>query len=75
VLALGGAIAMTSSAQGGVEPTLAGEALVAAVPILAACALVEARSFRRIRGAHLQFGDLETLVQENAFRPWGGAGA
>lgn len=55
---------MTSSAQGGVVPTLTGEALVAAVPSLAALARVEARSFRNLPGAHLQFGDLEALAQE-----------
>ncbi len=64
VLALGGTIAMTSSAQGGVVPTLTGEALVAAVPSLAAIARVEARSFRNLPGAHLQFADLEALAQE-----------
>lgn len=64
VLALGGTIAMTSSSQGGVVPTLTGEALVAAVPGLANIANVEARSFRQLPGAHLSFSDLEALAQE-----------
>lgn len=64
VLSLGGTIAMTSSAQGGVVPTLTGEALVAAVPSLAAVAQVEACSFRQVPGAHLQFSDLEALARQ-----------
>lgn len=64
VLALGGTIAMTSSSHGGVIPTLTGEALVTAVPGLAALAQVQARSFRQLPGAHLQFSDLEALAQE-----------
>ena len=64
VLALGGTIAMTGSSQGGVIPTLTGEALVAAVPGLAALAQVEAHSFRQLPGAHLQFSDLEALAHE-----------
>lgn len=62
VLSLGGTIAMTSSVQGGVVPTLTGEALVAAVPSLGDVAQVEACSFRQLPGAHLQFSDLEALA-------------
>lgn len=62
VLALGGTIAMTQSDEGGVVPTLSGEMLVAAVPSLRGICEVEARSFRQLPGAHLQFEDLEALA-------------
>jgi L-asparaginase len=62
VLALGGTIAMTQSAQGGVVPTLTGEMLVAAVPGLGELARIESRSFRQLPSAHLQFDDLEALA-------------
>jgi L-asparaginase len=62
VLALGGTIAMTAAAGGGVVPTLPGEMLVAAVPALAQLARVEALSFRQLPGAHLEFDDLEALA-------------
>ncbi len=63
VLALGGTIAMTHSDQGGVVPTLTGEMLVAAVPALSTIAQVQARSFRQLPGAHLQFDDLQALAE------------
>lgn len=63
VLALGGTIAMTQSAQGGVVPTLTGEMLVSAVPGLGDLAHIEARTFRQVPGAHLQFDDLEALAE------------
>lgn len=63
VLALGGTIAMTGDGRNGVVPKLTGEMLVAAVPALAEVARVEARSFRQLPGAHLQFGDLEDLAR------------
>src|SRR5690606_25563238 len=63
VLALGGTIAMTQSDQGGVVPTLTGEALVAAVPGLADVAEIDASSFRQLPGAHLQYEDLEALAK------------
>lgn len=63
VLALGGTIAMTQSDQGGVVPTLSGEMLVAAVPALREICGIEARSFRQLPGAHLQFEDLEALAE------------
>jgi L-asparaginase len=62
VLTLGGTIAMTESTHGGVVPTLTGEKLVEAVPGLGNLAQVEARSFRQVPGAHLQFDDLEQLA-------------
>lgn len=62
VLALGGTIAMSPSAEGGVVPTLTAEMLVAAVPQLVDVARVEARSFRQMPGAHLGFEDLEELA-------------
>ncbi len=62
VLALGGTIAMSPSAEGGVVPTLTAQMLVAAVPQLADIARVEARSFRQMPGAHLRFEDLEELA-------------
>ncbi len=64
VLALGGTIAMTSAASGGVVPTLTGDMLVAAVPALRTLAEVEAVSFRQLPGAHLGFDDLEALAGE-----------
>jgi L-asparaginase len=63
VLALGGTIAMTGDGPQGVVPTLSAQSLVAAVPALAAVAHVQARSFRQLPGAHLQFDDLEALAQ------------
>lgn len=62
VLALGGTIAMTQSADGGVVPTLTGEMLVAAVPGLDTIAQIDAQSFRQLPGAHLGFDDLEALA-------------
>lgn len=63
VLGLGGTIAMSPSAEGGVVPTLGAEMLVAAVPELDGLARVEARSFRQMPGSHLLFDDLEELAQ------------
>lgn len=62
VLALGGTIATTRNSEGSMVPTLSGEMLVAAVPGLADLARIEARSFRQLPGAHLQFDDLEALA-------------
>jgi len=62
VLALGGTIAMTQSALGGVVPTLTGESLVAAVPGLSQLANIDAQSFRQLPGAHLGYDDLEALA-------------
>jgi len=63
VLALGGTIAMTPDASGGVQPTLTGEALAAAVPALDRMAQLEVRSFRQLPGAHLGFDDLAALAE------------
>ena len=63
ILSLGGTIAMTESDRGGVVPTLSGDALVAAVPQLKRIAAIEARSFRQLPSAQLQFEDIEALAQ------------
>ncbi|NYT69079.1 asparaginase [Pusillimonas noertemannii] len=62
VLALGGTIAMTESAEGGVVPTLNGDMLVKAVPLLGSLADIEAVSFRQLPGAHLSYDDLSALA-------------
>ncbi|MFA7437539.1 asparaginase [Castellaniella sp.] len=62
VLALGGTIAMTRGDGAGVVPNLTGEKLVGAVPELQEIAHIDARSFRQLPGAHLQFADLEALA-------------
>ena len=64
ILTLGGTIAMTSDAQGGVVPTLTGEMLVAAVPGLDEVAEVNVQSFRQVPSAHLVFDDLYALADE-----------
>ena len=64
VLALGGTIAMTPDAAGGVQPSLSGEALVAAVPGLQRLARLEVRSFRQVPGPHLQFADIAALAEQ-----------
>lgn len=62
VLSLGGTIAMTESADGGVVPTLTSDKLVAAVPELDDIATIDAQSFRQLPGAHLTYADLEDLA-------------
>lgn len=62
VFALGGTIAMTESAEGGVLPTLTGDMLIKAVPQLASLANIETVSFRQIPGAHLDYDDLQALA-------------
>lgn len=64
VLALGGTIAMTADGHRGVTPQLDATQLVAAVPALRGHASVDARSFRRVPGAHLSFDDMAALAQE-----------
>jgi L-asparaginase len=64
VLALGGTIAMTADGHRGVAPQLDAAQLVAAVPALGAHASVDARSFRRLPGAHLSFDDVAALAYE-----------
>ncbi len=62
VLALGGTIAMTPSADGGAIPTLTAHDLVAAVPGLAEVGEITATTFREVPGAHLRLGDLIALA-------------
>ncbi|MEI4472188.1 asparaginase [Frigidibacter sp. MR17.24] len=62
VIGMGGTIAMTPGAAPGVVPKLSAEALVAAVPGLAAVAEVEAMSFRLLPSAHLTLDDIEALA-------------
>jgi len=63
VFGLGGTIAMTTSAGGGVVPALSAEQLVAAVPGLADTGItVEVEDFRRVPGASLTFADLTALA-------------
>lgn len=64
ILALGGTIAMTKGADGGVVPTLTGEMLAAAVPGLGELAQIDARTFRQLPSAHLKYADLEDLARE-----------
>lgn len=63
VLALGGTIAMTPDGAGGVQPTLTGEALVAAVPELQRLARLDVSSFRQVPSPHLQFDDIVALAE------------
>ena len=63
VFGLGGTIAMTSAAGGGVVPALSADQLVAAVPSLAESGItVEVEDFRRVPGASLGFDDLTALA-------------
>lgn len=64
VLALGGTIAMekATGASNGVKPTLTGEALVAAIPGLAALPGLQVQSFRQLPSAQLGYDDLEALA-------------
>lgn len=63
VFGLGGTIAMTSGAAGGVVPALSTEQLVAAVPGLAESGVVvEVVDFRQVPGASLTFDDLAGLT-------------
>lgn len=64
VLGLGGTIAMTRTAAGGVEPALSAADLVAAVPGLAELgADLEVADVRRLPGASLTVDDLRDLYQ------------
>jgi len=63
VISLGGTIAMTADAAGGVAPTLSADQLVAAVPGLAELNVaVQTEDFRRLPGASLGFDDLTALT-------------
>lgn len=62
VFGLGGTIAMTSTAGGGVVPALSADQLVAAVPGLAESGIsIEVQDFRRVPGASLTTDDLTAL--------------
>lgn len=63
VLALGGTIAMTGGAAGGIAPSLTASDLLAAVPGLEAVARVEARSPLRLPGASLTLGMLGQVAR------------
>ena len=63
VLTLGGTIAMTRGVGGGLRPAVDGEALIAALPELAAVARIEAVSFSNVPSPHLSFADLVYLAR------------
>ena len=63
LFALGGTIAMTRSADGGVVPALTGEALVEAVPELADIAALEVESVTNLASANLTFDLLLDLAR------------
>ena len=63
MISLGGTIAMTASAGGGVTPALTADELLAAVPGLAETDVtVETIDFRRLPGASLGFEDLTAVA-------------
>ncbi|MCW2706496.1 MAG: Asparaginase [Frankiales bacterium] len=64
VLSLGGTIAMTRRAAGGIAPSLDAADLIDAVPVLAELAHLSASAFRSTPGAHLLLDDLVALSQE-----------
>lgn len=65
VFGLGGTIAMTRSAGGGVVPALSPADLVAAVPGLADSGIdIDVVDFRQVAGSGVTFADVEALVAE-----------
>jgi len=63
VISLGGTIAMTAAAAGGVAPALSADQLLAAVPGLAESDIaVQTQDFRQMPGASLGFDDLTVLA-------------
>ena len=63
VISLGGTIAMTAAAAGGVAPALSADQLLAAVPGLAESDIaVQTHDFRQLPGASLGFDDLTALA-------------
>ena len=65
VFAMGGTIAMTSAASGGVTVALTAEQLVAGVPGLAESAIdVGVRDFRRVPGASVTLADVVELARQ-----------
>lgn len=69
VLTLGGTIAMTRDAGGGITPSLSAEALVATAPGLAAVTRIVAAPVLQMPGASLTLADLATVARrvEQAF--------
>ncbi|MEU2258151.1 asparaginase [Nocardia xishanensis] len=64
VFALGGTIAMTTTAEGGVAPALSAEQLLAAVPGLAETGIaVDMVDFRQLPGASLRLSDIAALAE------------
>ncbi|HCT80294.1 MAG TPA: L-asparaginase [Micromonosporaceae bacterium] len=62
LFALGGTIAMSAGAQGGVVPALSAAQLLAAIPGLTESAIdLEVNDFRKLPGASLSFDDLHEL--------------
>jgi L-asparaginase len=69
VISLGGTIAMTTAAAGGVVPALSADQLLASVPDLADLDIeVRAEDLRRLPGASLGFEDLTAVVNVIANR-------
>jgi L-asparaginase len=65
VLALGGTIAMTEQASGGVAPAVPAEALLAAVPELDRAGIdIRARQLRQLPGAALSLDDVLAVAAE-----------
>ena len=64
VFSMGGTISSTGSGDGGVKPTLTGEALVSDVPQIAEVAEVSADSFRQASSGELTLDDLAELGAE-----------
>lgn len=75
VISLGGTIAMTTTGDGGVTPTLDGAALVSAVPGLGEVAELTAVSFRQLPSAHLGLEDVLALASDVAQHIDAGAGS
>lgn len=64
VFSMGGTISSVASGGKGVEPTLAGEALISDVPEIAGVAEVSAVSFRQAASGDITVGDLIELAAE-----------
>jgi L-asparaginase len=74
VLALGGTIAMTEQASGGVAPAVSAEALLAAVPGLDRAGIdIHARQVRQLPGAALSLDDVLAVAAEVGTALAGGA--
>ena len=64
VLSLGGTISSTDTDDGGVTPTLTGEALIEDVPEISQVAEVSAKTFRQVGSSALTLDDLIELSRE-----------